>query len=425
MATAAELLSPFIASKAQQWQKSGVMNALDDLLDTSLFQLDDNSLQPTTPVHATSTDLLANEQIWNATSILKVGLCWASYAFCVTPKTSSQHADIFVYNKMATAEHAQKISGQSSMTLGDMQRTAALSLFAKVIDKAANTQKYLWLESSIDYCFALKKVIPEFSSNPKVVAAYFQDHTVAQNGWSDATLFEAKVPVHWFVNGCTNMANLNSKSFDIPNERLQPSMDTMVKLISEKYPNYYRCPPEEWKNEEWKNAIFDKDPEKKEALKLLVADWSSIQNIEAFCDPLRPGATLTCMLQAAPTGDCRVPFCESLWFSSHGGWSIGPVVPVLKKLQSEYFEVLIKWKSFEFLIMEKVLRMVQLKAFTVNLRTGEMADPCIEQKFLEAACRLAVSRETDPSLGFPGNEVTQYTDDEKTKRLMSSDRAAM
>ena len=75
--------------------------------------------------------------------------------------------------------------------------------------------------------------------------------------------------------------------------------------------------------------------------------------------------------------------------------------------------------------MEKVLRMVQLKAFTVNLRTGEMADPCIEQKFLEAACRLAVSRETDPSLGFPGNEVTQYTDDEKTKRLMSSDRAAM
>ena len=38
------------------------------------------------------------------------------------------HADIVVYNKMATAEHAQKISGQSSMTLGDMQRTAALPL---------------------------------------------------------------------------------------------------------------------------------------------------------------------------------------------------------------------------------------------------------------------------------------------------------
>ena len=103
---------------------------------------------------------------------------------------------------------------------------------------------------------------------------------------------------------------------------------------------------------------------------------------------------------------------------------MGPVVAVLKKLQSEYFEVLTRWKSFEFLVMEKVLHMVQLKAFTVNLRTGEMADPCIEQGFLEVARRLAVSRASDPSLGFPGNEITQYTDDENTKRLMGSDRAA-
>ena len=124
-------------------------------------------------------------------------------------------------------------------------------------------------------------------------------------------------------------------------------------------------------------------------------------------------------MQAAPKGEGAIPLGELLWFSSHGGWGMGLVMGVVQKLASKHFEVLARWKSLEFLVMERVLHMVQLEAFTVNLRTGEMADPYIEQQLLAVAGRLALSRKSDPSLGFPGAEVTEYTDDEKTQQLIS------